>query len=250
MGLVSVIMASYNAANTIIASVESIIAQTYTNWELIIVNDGSTDETIEIVERYTMNESRIVLINFSTNKGVSTARNIGLKSAKGAFIAFCDADDIWLPSKLEIQLPLLSKYAIVCSNYLQFNETTKKTIIFSKIIDLNKMLYSNRIPNSSAIINRNYIFDVEFRNVGHEDYFFWLEIFQKTPHIVAFRCQEILLHYRLGQSLSSNKIKAVRWQWNIYRKLLGFTLIRSLYLFSFYAFINITKHFIVLHEKN
>lgn len=250
MSLVSIIMPSYNAANTIIDSLESIIAQTYTNWELIIVNDGSTDETREIVQKYTMNDSRIVLINFPTNKGVSSARNIALKSAKGAFIAFCDADDIWLSSKLEIQLPFLRKYAIVCSNYFQFNETTRKAIISSNIIDFNNMLYSNRIPNSSAIIKRDYIFDVEFRNVGHEDYLFWLEIFQKTPDILAYRCQEILLQYRLGKSLSSNKIKAARWQWKIYRKLLGFTLIRSLYLFSFYAVTNFTKHFIVKHEKN
>jgi len=250
MGLVSVIMASYNAANTINASLESIIAQTYTNWELIIVNDGSTDKTIEIVQQYVMNDSRIVLINFSTNKGVATARNVALKSAKGAFIAFCDADDIWLPLKLEIQLPLLRKYAIVCSNYLQFNETIRKTIISTEIIDFNKMLYSNRIPNSSAIINRDYIFDVEFRNVGHEDYFFWLEIFQKNPDILAFRCNEILLHYRLGRTLSSNKIKAAIWQWNIYRKLLGFNVIRSLYFFSFYAVINFTKHLIVKDAKN
>ena len=135
---VSIIMPAYNAAKTIKKSIDSVLSQSFTDWELLVINDSSTDETVEIVSEYVKKDSRIKLLH--TDKSVGKPfypRNIGIQNALGRFIAFLDSDDVWLSSKLEHQIPLFNdeNVAIVFSYYEKFSssqlESTKNRVIMS-----------------------------------------------------------------------------------------------------------------------
>ena len=123
-GLVSIITPSYNSAEFISETIESIIAQTYTNWELLITDDCSTDNTSEIVNKYIRKDNRVKFFQLPQNSGAGVARNNSIKEAKGRFLAFCDSDDAWYPNKLEKQLSFMleNEYAFTCTSYDCYNE--------------------------------------------------------------------------------------------------------------------------------
>ena len=127
--MVSIIMPSYNSSGYIAQSIDSIINQSYTNWELLITDDCSTDNTCEIVERYAARDSRIKLFALEENKGAGIARNNSIKEARGRYIAFCDSDDCWLPDKLKIQIELMAcTGAEICyGSYLTCDENNVNT---------------------------------------------------------------------------------------------------------------------------
>lgn len=244
--LVSIIMPCYNCEQYLAEVVYSIINQTYQNWELILVDDCSMDNSAQIIKSFLKLDQRIRGFFNERNKGVSFSRNIGLKESRGIYIAFCDSDDLWDLSKLQIQIPFLKRYPVVCSNYIMFSDLNKKNKLIKgpKKFDYDKLLKTNLIPNSSAVFNRRLVnCGVLQKNIGHEDYLMWLELLK--PNKKVYRVQKPLMFYRLHKkSISSNKIRSLRWTWNVYFNELKLGLIKSLFLMSNYIFNNFKKYFI------
>lgn len=242
--LVSVIMPNYNGAKFIRSAVESVIYQTFPYWELIIVDDCSTDESICIIEGFLKLDNRITLIKNDINSGVAFSRNRGIKSAKGKFISFLDSDDLWLPNKLEKQLDFIFKNGakIVYSAYDVIDENNKILgyVLPPDKLDYNKLLKSNFIGNLTGLFDSESLGKPDVVEMGHEDFIFWLELLKKNDF--AFGIIDVLARYRKkDKSLSSNKFKALKWQWDIYRKNQKINFFKSLFLIGNYAYYGLTK---------
>ncbi|MEQ5679554.1 glycosyltransferase family 2 protein [Providencia rettgeri] len=232
-GLVSIIMPCYNAEKYISESINSVLAQTYTKFELIIIDDSSTDKSINIISEY--QDNRIKLIKSNLNQGVATSRNKGIMAAKGQYISFLDSDDLWEPSKLEKQITLLeSGWDLVCSNYSAFKSDGKtKLRISPRVITYEDLLRSCFIGNLTGIYCAKKLGKFFQKSTGAEDYLMWLAILKSAQK--AYCIQESLAKYRISNtSLSSNKFKAIKWQWSIYRNELKLSTPKSLYYFSHY----------------
>lgn len=241
--LISIIMPAYNASATIRESIESIIQQTYTEWELIVIDDFSKDNTVNIVKEYCKNDQRIKLLKNKKNLGVAKTRNNGLDEAKGDYIAFLDADDMWLKEKLEKQLLFMLKNDIdfTYTNIIVINNDKKKEIFFDEKVTFKKLLRGNQISCLTVMLKEELIRNLRMKDIGHEDYMYWLEILKRND-IEAYNINETLACYReAGGSLSSNKIEAAKWQWNIYRNHLNLPFFSSFKNFVFYAVNGITK---------
>ncbi len=242
--LVSIITPCYNSSKYIDKTIESVINQTYQNWELIIIDDCSIDNSVMIIKEYCKKDSRIKLLKLDRNVGPALARNEGIKQAKGKYIAFLDSDDIWLPPKLEKQIKfmLANDLAVTCSSYYTINENGKRLNmrIVKESLSYNDMLKSNQIGNLTGIYDCEKLGKIYMENVSHEDYTLWLKVMQKACNTKAI--VEPLAEYRiLKRSISSNKLKVLKWQWNIYRNFLKFNTIKSLFYFCHYIFHGINK---------
>lgn len=220
--LVTVIMPVYNAERYMEQSIESIIAQTYQKWELLIVDDGSTDSSVQIMQEYCSRDRRIQMILSTGNEGVASARNKGIQAAKGEYIAFLDSDDLWKAEKLEIQIHYMQEHncGFVYSAYDVIDEKNvyQKTITpYWDKVSYKKLLNTNIIACCTAVIKSEYIKDNLMPQLKHEDYATWLNIL-KNHQLTAECVPGILASYRLVKgSVSSNKIKTIGWNWRIYR---------------------------------
>lgn len=246
--LVSIIMPAYNAENTISESIQSVLDQTYQHFELIVINDCSLDNTKEIVENFIKLDDRVIFIDNKVNQGVASARNTGLDHALGDFVAFLDSDDKWVENKLEKQLDIFARHTdidIVYSSYYRFNSSSiGKAVRVPHFLNKKKLLKGNPIGNLTAIYNFQNFPTIRQKKIGHEDYLFWLEIFNYSKNIKGFGIQEPLAYYRVaedGHSISGNKLKAAGWTWRIYREHLQLSLISSLFYFSYYIIKAILK---------
>lgn len=238
--LFSIIMPAFNAENTISISICSVLNQTNKNFKLYIINDGSNDNTKNIIKSFS--DDRIVYIENNKNLGVSKSRNIGIQCCEGKYIAFLDSDDIWLPTKLEEQLVFLEKgWDIVCSNYTAFDKKLNmKERLSPEIINYTDMFKTNLIGNLTGVYNRERLGNIFQKEIGHEDYVMWLNLIRKSKK--AYCIQKSLAKYRiLTNSLSANKLKALQWQWFIYRNELNLSIFRSLYYFLFYIINSLKK---------
>jgi len=242
--LVSIITPSYHSSQFISYAIESVLAQTYLNWELIVIDDSSPDNANEIVEGYIKNDDRIKLIKLQKNGGAANARNEGIKNAKGKYIAFLDSDDIWLPQKLEKQIQIMhaNNLVLTYSSYYTIDEDGNKINMRScpVSITLRDMYKSNHIGNLTGIYDSEQLGKYFFHNIGHEDYVMWLSIMEKIKQTKGIN--QPLAEYRiLTNSLSANKIKALVWQWKIYREVLHFNVVKSLFYFLHYVYFAIKK---------
>lgn len=248
-GLVSIITPAYNAAAYIAETIESVLAQTYTNWEMLIVNDCSKDNTPEIVESYAKKDKRIKLINLKQNSGAAVARNTAIQNAKGRYIAFLDSDDLWKKEKLQKQLSFMQQndYAFTFHDFIMFNDETKKEngklIKVAKQTDYKTLLKGNNTGGCLAVcIDRNIIRKIFMPNQRHEDYICWLNIL-KEYKINGYGMNEVLGYYRVGKvSVSSNKFKSAIWTWKAYRESQKLSLIKSMYYMYFYVVNGLKKH--------
>ena len=249
-GLVSIIMPAHNSAKTISESIDSVLAQTYRNWELLIVNDCSTDTSVSIIDTYLLKDSRIKLFHTDISFGKPFyPRNLALKNAKGRFIAFLDSDDVWLPSKLEKQLPLFKDkdVAIVFSNYVKFNNDSTssdstRTILSAAELTYKSAIYGNQIGNLTGVYDVSKVGKVEVLNEGHEDYILWLMILKKG--FIAKNTNSIEAKYRVSSnSISSDKHKASKWTWYIYRRILNMNIVTAGYCYIRYAIRGLTNYF-------
>lgn len=246
--LVSIVLPVYNAGAFIEQAVASVIAQTYTDWELIIVDDGSTDKTCEIIREEAARDHRIRLIQLPQNTGnPAVPRNRGLEAANGRYIAFIDSDDIWLPQKLEEQLPLFAdsdSVAIVYSDYEKIDENGKRDsrVIRNKSFSTyDSLLNGNVILQSSAIIDTSKTRIPKYRQVRHEDYFFWLDILRSG--LTACNTGTVNTLYRVhSDSVSGNKLQTALWTWNIYRNEEHLTFWKSCYHFVHYIIYGTLKY--------
>ena len=221
-GLVSVIMAAYNAEKTIEQSINSVLNQTYPAVELLVVDDYSQDRTVKLVENIMARDNRVRLIYNKENSGVSYTRKHGLEEAKGAWIAILDSDDIWAPEKLEKQIILQKKMnADLLFTGSAFMDSDGQPIDWSlhapSEVTYRHLLKQNVLSNSSSLVRKE-LYE-KYYAVGdgmHEDFAVWLGILKEGKK--AYGVDEPLLTYRIAKSSKSgNKIKAAKMNWNTYR---------------------------------
>lgn len=218
--LVSIVMPSYNTASYISASIDSVLNQTYQNWELIIVDDCSTDNTDEVVLKYT--DVRIHYLKNERNVGAAKSRNYALREAKGAWIAFLDSDDQWHPEKLEKQLLFMK------SNNYNFSYTDYRICLNGKwlsyintgpdIIDKKKMYDYCYISTITVMYNRSIIGLIQIENLRkNNDYAMWLQAIEKSN---CYRLPVCLSYYikHEGSVSSGKKIKLIKWHYILFKK--------------------------------
>lgn len=220
--MVSIIMPSYNTANFISESIESVMAQTYTNWELIIVDDCSTDDTDDVVKPY-LNDSRIIYIKNSKNSGAAVSRNSALREAKGKWIAFLDSDDLWMPEKLEKQIAYMIKNGYHFS-YTKYEEMNAEGQRAGVMVSGPKKITKNGMFNFcwpgclTVMYDREYIGDVQITDIKkNNDYAMWLKVCRKAD---CYLLDEVLAKYRRGRagSVSSHSIKTmIGWHYKLFR---------------------------------
>ena len=232
---ISIIMPNFNGERFIAQAVKSVLGQTFTNWELIIIDDFSTDSSAEIITKF-LCDPRIRLIKNPYNQGVAAARNIGIKHAEGQYISFLDSDDIWEAEKLQKQYDLLNASDFWCS-HTDFVEISEEGEILRsrsspKIITRSNLLLHNYIGNLSGLYDANFLGKHFQKPLMHEDYDMWLEILRKTDSIKPIGN---LASYRVrSNSLSSNKIKSLVGH---YRVLRGFQI--SVYVSVLFTFCHV-----------
>ncbi|NTE00618.1 glycosyltransferase family 2 protein [Agrobacterium tumefaciens] len=243
--LVSIIVPCYNSAKFIRATLNSIVAQDYKSWELIIIDDQSNDDTCTIVAEFASKYSNIQFISLPENKGVSNARNIGMTKAKGKYIAFLDSDDIWLENKLSRQVAYMED-KMLSMTFCAYNRINEDGAIISGVTpapfsySYHQLLSHNVIIFSTSMVLKSTIGDLQFSKAGHEDWIFFLQLFKKCK--LGYGINEPLALYRIRKdSLSSNKMKAVVKTWKILRESQKIGLVMSMYYFSRYAVLTVLK---------
>jgi len=244
---ISIIVPMYNAEKYMEKTLQTISQQTYTNFEVLMIDDCSTDNTKKIAKSY-LKDNRFTLIALKTNSGVANARNIGIENANGDYICFLDSDDWWSPFKLEIQINYMIRknLTLSCMSYTRINEKGEaiSEVFPPKIIKYNDLLKSNHIGNLTSMIKKQVIGSSRFEKIGHEDYIFWLEILKKNIDCYTVVAPPIHNFYLVRKSsLSSNKIKTIKWQWRIYRKNENLNLFKSLFFLIHYIFYGLKKRF-------
>jgi len=237
-------MPAYNAAAYLTAAVESVINQSWPQWELLLVDDASTDDTLAIARGLARRDSRVRVLQQSRNGGVAAARNRALAEAAGSHIAFLDSDDLWLPEKLESQLRFMESTGcpLCYSAYRRMDEQGRDlgTVRPPPVVNYETMLRSNFIGNLTGIYDAEVLGKQWFSDFRHEDYIAWLELIKRAGE--ARGLQEPLAYYRVYTgSASSNKFRAIAWQWRIYRHSQALGLLRSSKYMIYYAFYAILK---------
>lgn len=245
---VSIVMPCYNAEKFIGESIDSIITQTYTNWELIVVDDCSKDSSAKIVGDYS--DERIKLIRLEKNHGnPAIPRNIGIENSRGRYIAFIDSDDIWLPEKLEKQVAYMidNDIAINATSYMLMDEkgnNTGKIIRTPLKLTQKGYMKNTKIGFSSSVIDRGKIKKISFEPMPiAEDYLFWVNTLGQGYNLIGL--DEVLMKYRVQKkSISSNKVKSALQILMINTHYLKINKLTSYYYFFNYAMNAVIKRII------
>lgn len=250
---VSIIIPAFNAENTIRRAILSVMEQTYLDWQLIIVDDASSDNTVKVVSEF-LQYSNIQLVVNKKNSGVSAARNVGLDVSESEFVAFLDSDDYWSNNKLEKQLETAISHpnAIVHSYYYRQSASGECLGLRDSpvVCGYDDLITRNVIGLSTVLVARKVIGDTRFEKIGHEDFVFWLDLLKK-PYVYAYCVQEPLTTYLVhDSSLSSNKFKAAFWVAKILfiREKLSFN--RAVRCFLSYAISGICARIAEKERKN
>lgn len=242
--LISIITPSYNSSCFICDTINSVINQTYQNWEMLIIDDCSKDNSVEMIQKYVDMDSRIKLLQNDENRGAAETRNNGLKVAKGRFIAFLDSDDIWYKDKLKIQYSIMKKnnYPITFTSYDVVDEKGNKKGQIKSVycISYKEYLKNTIIGMSTSMINKNIVGEFSFYNIKtRQDTYLWMTLLKKG--FLAFGINEVLAAYTIRkESISANKFKAAKRVWYLYYNLEKLGFFRSFYYFVNYIF-NATK---------
>lgn len=246
--LVTIIMPSYNSENFISDSIKSVLQQTLRDWELLIIDDCSRDKTCAIVEQFSSVDKRIQLHKLAKNSGAAIARNTALKLSKGRFITYLDADDIWFPNKLQEQILFMEKnhYPFSCTSYEVIDNEGKpkgKKVHMLPCVNYKKFLTYNLLQTvgiavDTEIISKELLIMPNLRR--RQDAATWLQILKKGYN--CYGIHSILAQYRhTKNSLSSNKLKAVKGVWFLYREVEHLPLSFSIYCFIRYACLAVWK---------
>ena len=245
--LVSVIMPVYNGGRFIEAAIRSVMAQTMEDWELLVLDDGSTDDSQAIAQSLAQEDDRIHFLPNAQNMGVSKTRNRGLTFSRGRYAALLDCDDLWLPQKLEQQLALMERTgAEIC--YCSYGimdyrgEPSRQDYIVPETADYRTLLGENVIGCSTVVLDQQKLGDRRFRtDFYHEDYVLWLTLLRDGFRAVG--CTQVLARWRLVEhSRSFDKRNAAKSRWNIYRKCMGLSVWQSLTAFTSYAVAGLRKY--------
>lgn len=237
--LVSIIMSSHNS-EYIAGSIESVLAQSYQNWELLITDDCSTDSTRDIVATYAAKDPRVKLFKLEQNLGTGAARNNSIEQSQGRYIAFLDSDDRWIADKLEQQIKFMQNMKIeVCySSYIEFNEDndTKTMIVAPKVLRFHDMVKNDYMGFLTVIYDTARLGKMYMPNLRkRQDWAFKLLLMQKVDKAIGMI--EPLAYYRVrANSLSGQKIGLVKYNVRVYNKTLGYSIIKS-WLMLFIVFL-------------
>ncbi|MBD5452177.1 MAG: glycosyltransferase [Lachnospiraceae bacterium] len=239
--LVSIVVPVYNAQNFIRETIQCVQAQTYTQWELLLVDDCSSDNSCNVIEEMQHTDSRIKLIRQETNGGAARCRNKGVSCACGRYLCFLDADDIWGKQKLERELAFISGgKGFVFTGYEFADENGQglgKIVHVPEQITYHEALKNTTIFTSTVMIDRTIIADTDIMMpcIESEDTATWWNILKKYG--MGFGLDECLVRYRRSAgTLSSNKLQAIRRIWNLYRNHAKLSVGKSLYCMVFWAF--------------
>lgn len=255
---VSIVTPTYNSEQFIAETINSIIDQTYTNWELILVDDCSTDTTLKIIQPFLEQNPNIRVLKNATNQGAAISRNKGIKNATGDYIAFLDADDLWLPEKLGTQLQFMQKENIdVCfSSYTLIDEASKplnKLVKALPILSYDKLLKSNYVGNLTGIYCSKTLGKITSPNLRkRQDWLLWLATI-KASGKAAKSIEKPLALYRIREgSMSSNKFNLLKYNYWVYKKGLGFSTLKSvkcMLLFLYEHFFVKSKLVVTINER-
>lgn len=247
---VSVILPFFNNERYIEETINSVRMQTWEDWELLAIDDGSTDASAEIVQRYCRMDQRIRLIEHK-HSGSSAARNRGIEEAEGRYIALLDADDLWLPVFLEKQIGFLKeKEAIcVCSSYGLIDADSKdirRPVSANPVITVDDMMVTNYVGCMTGVYDSSKygkVFLDPYLNSFRDDYAYWLKICRMEGRI--FCNQEVLAKHRVyGQSTTGNKLRLVKVQYRFYRDYLKLGIGRSILNTAIWGMWGIRKYVI------
>lgn len=241
-------MAAYNSEKYIAESIQSVFNQSFSDWELIVSDDASTDKTCEIVENFQEKDSRILLLKSDKNQGAAVTRNRAIEKAQGRYIAFLDSDDLWHPEKLARQVAFMEKNHVAFSfhAYSMYSEDWSQKLIDFQVpekVSYRELLYSNVISMCAAVYDQKLLGAKIYMPLilKRQDYGLFLNILKKIE--CAYSLPDDLLKVRIhSQSLSANKWKAAQYQWKLYREVEKFNLFKTLYYFFFYATKGIRKY--------
>lgn len=253
--VVTIIMPCWNGAATIGQSIESVLNQGYENFELIIIDDGSTDNSRHIVQNYSDRDPRVrPIVNASGCKGVWSARNSGLEVATGKFICFLDCDDYLLKDSLVLRVNALmsNDFDVVHGDYLRkFDNGVEKNKVAEAVVTYEDMLKGNKIGNLTGMYNASRLGVFYQKNIRHEDYVMWSEIIGAAGRSVNCSGGMPLAVYRVsGGSLSGNKLKSFVWHWNSLRSGLNVGLFHSIKFQSHYMFSSVYQRLSELFVKS
>ena len=243
--LVSIITPSYNSKEFIGETIESVLNQTYKNWEMLIVDDCSTDNTSEIIREYAQKDSRIKYLKNEKNSGPAISRNIGIEKAEGKYISFLDSDDFWDKAKLKYQIEFMEKNNLLITHTDYFFTDSKgkiiKKVATSEEIDYRDLLKGNQFKTMCMTMRSDLVKKYKMPIIKHEDYAFFLDLLKEAPK--SLKVPKSLSMCRVRErSVSSNKLKSALWTWNIYRKYESLNLMKSSYYFINYTINGLLKY--------
>ncbi|MBR2840591.1 MAG: glycosyltransferase family 2 protein [Bacilli bacterium] len=248
---ISIITPVYNCENFIEQTIKTVLNQTYTNWEMLLVDDCSPDSSAEIIKKYSKKDKRIKYFKLEENSGAASARNRALKESKGRFIAYLDADDLWSNDKLEKQIKFMieNNYAFTCTDYEKIDEkgNSLKIVKIPKKVNYNLFLRNTIIQTVGVMIDtkitgKDVLIMPDIRR--RQDAATWCQLLKSGYD--CYEVPEVLSYYRVvSNSLSSNKFKAVKMNWYWYRKIEKLSLFKTCYCFIGYAFNAVKKRIYV-----
>lgn len=232
-------MPAYNTEDFIGITLDSVLNQTYHNWEVIIIDDCSTDNTANVVKSYMTRDPRIRYHKLEKNSGAAVARNKALELAKGKYMAFLDSDDIWFPEKLTTQIKFMEQngFHFTCTSYTKIDEqgTSLNRIISAK----NKSDYNGILKtcpgNSTVIYNANYVGKTKIPDIKkRNDYVMWLKVIKKAKKLYGIK-QPLSSHRIRTDGISSKKSDLVKYHWKVYRDLENLSFFKSTYLIFYWV---------------
>ncbi|MCR5267100.1 MAG: glycosyltransferase [Lachnospiraceae bacterium] len=236
-GLVSIVIPVYNASKFISDTMLSVKSQTYTDWELILVDDGSTDDSLQIMremaDELNAGRERVFILELGGNQKAARARNAGVAKANGRYLAFLDADDLWDPEKLSKQVSLMRDLDCAFS-FTGYEFADEDGIGVQKIVHVPQKINYKKAVKNTTIFTSTVMFDltklskadIEMPNVPSEDTATWWKVLKKVPYAYGLD-EDLTLYRRGGTTLSSNKLEAVKRTWNLYRNVEHFSLPKS-----------------------
>lgn len=241
--LVSIITPAYNCEKTIKETIDSVLLQTYENWEMIIVDDSSTDNTLNILCELSNTDHRIKIYHLKNNSGAAAAKNYAIEMASGRYLAFLDSDDLWKKEKLTKQISFMQKNNC-CFSYTGYeffhcsSDKNRRALSVPKSVTYKKYLGNTIIGNSTVVIDRNYIPGFKFENGYLEDVLTWMFYLKKG--FIAFGIDENLMSYRVyHESKSGNKFKNAKRYFYCLRKIQKIPFVFCLF-YEFLYLINAT----------
>ncbi|MFB2679528.1 glycosyltransferase family 2 protein [Shewanella mangrovisoli] len=242
--VVSIVMPSFNSAKTISESIESVLKQEFLQWELLITDDCSVDETVNIINKFSEVDSRVKVLVNSKNSGAGFSRNQSINRAKGKYIAFLDADDLWLPNKLSSQVSYMERTGAVFT-YTAYQKFTEGCmggkIIPPSRVNHNQLLKGCVIGCLTAMYNAEVLGQQTMPLIRkRQDMGLWLKLLKLCDY--AHGIPEVLALYRTDSGMSQNKLNAARYQWRLYRDVVGLNLLKCSWYFCWYAVNGLIKY--------